>query len=458
MQKDYGIPNETLKPTTIDMQQTRYGLVWHNKELFDGIRYMQSEIQTSDYLHSELEDKRADGLFSQEQLSISTMLEFDIDEWSFKANAEYQKNELKVCHEHGKCTKFYDAQRTGIEDGVELQQNIDNLGLAYAHGHPMPNISESSVQLGLLSSYFINDDNEFKMAFNTQLRELSPDSSNIQEVWLVTPEMDPNYYDTMNTYALSGSVGLASYVNKTFSFEGSLAYIERLPSSTELFWNGFHHATDTYIFGNRDLKNEQSINLDIDAVLSMDAFTTRMSLFYYHFMNYIYQSPMADKDGNLLIDPFHQSKVWAVKGVGASVYGLAFKESYQKKIDANTFDISLDLQAIRGVLHDGGNLPRIPTLSAEIELEHNYKGYKSNLTYKYVDKSRFEAENETMTPSYSWVSALISYEQKMRYLSYSVYLKGENLTNEMAYNHLSFLKESAPLPGRQLSIGLDLSF
>ena len=36
--------------------------------------------------------------------------------------------------------------------------------------------------------------------------------------------------------------------------------------------------------------------------------------------------------------------------------------------------------------------------------------------------------------------------------------KGENLTDEMAYNNLSFLKETAPLPGRQISVGVDLKF
>lgn len=458
MEKNYGIPNSTLAATTIEMTQERYGLVWHNKNLFDVIRYMQTEIQSSDYLHSELEGERADGLFSQKQFSVSTMLEFDIEEWMFKANAEYQNSELKVCHDHGKCTKFYDAARTGIDDGVALQQNIDRFGLPYAHGHPMPNISESSVKTGLLSSYFLDDDNELKIAINGEFREISPDSVNIPEVWLVTASMNPTYYDTKDDFALSSSLGIASFVNNNFSFEGSLSYIERLPSSTELYWNGFHHATDTYIFGDVNLDNERSFNVDIDTVIKLDDFTTKIGTFYYYFLNYIYQDPLADDNGNLLIDPFHQSDVWAIKGVGASVYGLAIKESYKKKLGANIFDISLDLQAIRGTLHSGGNLPRIPTLSSTLELEHKYKSYTGNISYKYVDESRFDAKNETQTPAYSWVSALISYEQKIRYLAYSIYLKGENLTDEMAYNHLSFLKETAPLPGRQVSVGLDLSF
>ena len=458
LHKEYGIPNSTDESTTIEMDQERYGLVWHAKDLFGVINHMQSEIQSSDYLHSELEGGRADGLFGQTQSSVSTMFDFDAGMWNIKANVEYQLSDLQVCHEHGKCTKFFDAERTGIEDGVELQQNIDNLGLPFAHGHPMPNISESTFKSGLALNRFLNDDSEFTATVRFEGRRLAPDSRNIQEVWLVTPEIDPHYYDTINDSALSASVGVASFLTDAFSFQTSLSYVERLPSSTELFWNGFHHATDSYIFGNRYLDNEKSLNFDIDTMLDFDPLTTQVSAFYYHFNNYIYQEPLADENGTLLVDPFHQSDVWAVRGVGARVFGAALKESYKKRISAHTFNASMNLEAIRGLLLDGGNIPRMPTYSATFVLEHLYRGYKANVTYKYVDKSRFEAENETHTPGYNWVSALISYENRSPYFGYLIYLKGENLTNEIAYNHLSFLKETAPLPGRQVTAGLELKF
>ncbi len=458
LHKEYGIPNSTDESTTIEMDQERYGLVWHAKDLFGIINHMQSEIQSSDYLHSELEGGRADGLFGQKQSSVSTMFDFDAGMWNVKANLEYQMSDLQVCHEHGKCTKFFDAERTGIEDGVELQQNIDNLGLPFAHGHPMPNISESTFKSSLALNSLINDDSEFTATVRFEKRRLDPDSKNIQEVWLVTPEIDPHYYDTVNDSALSASAGVASFLTDAFSFQTSLSYVERLPSSTELFWNGFHHATDSYIFGDRYLKNENSLNFDIDTMLTLGAFTTQLSGFYYHFYNYIYQEPLADENGVLLVDPFHQSDVWAVRGVGARVFGAALKESYKKRVAAHTFNASMNLEAIRGLLLNGGNLPRIPTYSATFALEHAYRGYKATVTYKYVDKSRFEAENETHTPGYNWVSALISYENQSRYFDYLIYLKGENLTNEIAYNHLSFLKTTAPLPGRQMTVGVEMKF
>lgn len=456
LRKDYGIPNSTVERTTIEMEQERYGLVWHAGDLL-GVK-AQTELEYSDYLHSELEGGRPDGLFGQTQFGASSLLTFEGEDSQTSVNIGYRQSELQVCHEHGKCTHFYDAERTGTHVGEELQQNIDTFGLPYAHGHPMPNIDEKLLQGGIAHKYFTEDDNEITLSLRSEFRVIDPDSSNIQEVWLVTPAIDPNYYDTRNDTAFSVSAGWFSYLNDDFSVQASLGYVQRLPSSTELYWNGFHHATDSYIFGDPNVGNERSVNLDVDTLYTHGAWSTRLGVFYYHFFNYIYQAPLADANGTLLTDPFHQADVWAVQGEGARVFGGALKERFETTLDKDGVAVEAGVEAIRGMLLEGGNLPRIPPFSGTVSLEHSRGGYKSILTYRYVDESRFEAENETDTPGYSWLSLLLSYKGKLRFAQYTLYLKGENLTDAMAYNHLSFLKETAPLPGRQLSAGLDLKF
>ena len=117
--KEYGIPNSTFERTSIDMAQNTYGAVWHNKNLIEGIDKLQTEVRYSNYLHSELEGDREDGLFEQKQLSASVHLDFSTDEWMFELHSQYTKSDLEVCHEHGKCTEFTVAERTGIKDGIE---------------------------------------------------------------------------------------------------------------------------------------------------------------------------------------------------------------------------------------------------------------------------------------------------------------------------------------------------
>lgn len=248
LHKDYGIPNATSEATTIIMDQEQIGFIWHTKDLFDGLKHMQTEVDYSDYLHSEYEGDEADGLFGQKQFTIANTIEAFVGEWDLKTNLEYQSNELKVCHEHGHCTHFYNAPRTGVQDGVDLQENITQYDLPYSHGHPMPNSFDQRIKVGISSTRYLNDDDALTFALRSEIRRLDPNSENIQEQWLVTDTIDPHYYDTINDHALSGSIGLNGYITNNFAFNTSVSYIERLPSATELFWNGFHHATDSYIY------------------------------------------------------------------------------------------------------------------------------------------------------------------------------------------------------------------
>ena len=440
------------------MKQETLGAVWHNKELVDGVELFQVELRYSDYIHSELEGGRDDGLFGQKQLALSTHLDYHANDSILEFQAQYLNSDLQVCHEHGKCTKFYDAQRTSIVDGVQLEQNLNNLGYAFGHGHPMPNISESTIQAGLNMTTYTDDDTELSATIRLEHRLLTSDSSNIQEQWLVNSNVNPNYYDESIGVAPSISVGALGYISDNLFYQTSIAYIERFPSASEMFWNGFHHATDSYIFGDRYLDNEESINLDISLMHEYKNFTTVFGGFYYHFNNYIFQEQLTDNNNNIIKDPFHNTNVWQIKGKDAKVYGVALKESYKSEYKSHYFLSSLSLEALKGILNDGGYIPRMPPYNATLELQHILNKLTTTLKYKYIDESRSEAVNETRTPSYSWLSFYMEYENTFKYGSYSLFFKGENLTNELAYNHLSFLKDTAPLPGRQLTFGASLKF
>jgi iron complex outermembrane receptor protein len=468
MDKEYGIPNATLEATTIEMEQERYGLVWHNKNLFDGLEYAQTELSYSDYLHYEYEGEEADGLFGQTQLSFSSMFGFDVGSWHVDTNVEYMNNELKVCHEHGKCYSFTIAERANnITDGAQMiatTQDSDNPNaLPFSHGHPMPNIDESLFKTGFAFRNYYNEDNELTLSLRGEVRKLTPNSENIQQEWLVPVSIDANYYDTLNDSAMSASLGWYSFLSDTLTIQTSLSYVQRLPSSSELFWNGFHHATNSYIMGDRYLDNEESLNFDFDLMWNYDGATTQASLFYYDFMNYIFQTQLLGvNDVPINVKTIsgigHDAYAWGMQGMGAKVYGAALKQSYAKSFGAHAFETSLALEAIRGELDDGSYIPRMPPFSATLELEHAYRSFTSKISYKQVDKSRYEATNETHTPSYGWLSARVAYELKKSFFEGELFLKGENLTNVQAYNHLSFLKETAPLAGRQISGGVSVKF
>lgn len=457
MDKEYAVPNKTTERTDILMEQKRYGVVLHTKNV-GNIKNIKTEYQLSDYRHYEREGGRYDGLFDQQQQSLSSEFDFNFNDMDVNFRAELLENELKVCHEHGQCDKLTTADRSSAEDGLSLSNYYNDRGIAYAHGHPMPNTKEQKMLMAVnLKRYY--DEDELSIGVNTVLRKLSPDSSNMQETWLMPTNIDSDYYDAETKGAVSLSLGWWHTWSEALSTQTSLAYLERLPSSQELLWNGFHHATESYIMGDRDLDKERSINLDVDLLYAhSEQLSSKFSGYYYHFDNYIYQTPMVNANGTATQDPFHLSPVWAMKGVGAKIYGLGIEERYKTSMDKHSFDSKIQLNILKGELDSGGYIPRMAPYNATASIEHKYGALTNRVSYKWVDKSRNVADNETSTDSYNLLNASIYYEQKLGNNEIHYWLKGENLTDDVARNHISFLKESAPLPGRAFLVGVEYHY
>jgi iron complex outermembrane receptor protein len=65
---------------------------------------------------------------------------------------------------------------------------------------------------------------------------------------------------------------------------------------------------------------------------------------------------------------------------------------------------------------------------------------------------------ETTTPGYTFLNASVGYNFHVGPTLVNVYLRGTNLTNEEARDHLSFLKDVLPLAGRSVLVGLRTTF
>ena len=451
LDKEYGIPNTTDERTWIDMGQTRYGVVAHSKDILGG-HSMQSEIQYSDYLHTEYEKSSADGLFGQKLFSLSNKAHFQTNTADIETTIQYNNSNYKVCHEHGTCTEFVTAPRTSIEDGISLQKNMERFNIPFVHGHPMPNIDEQIVKLGGVVKQFLNETYALDVSLRGEFRNTQIDNSNIQEDWLITENIDPKYYNNKNDQAMSGSIGLYGYYDD-LSIESSLSYMERLPASSELYWNGFHHATNSYIIGDRKLENEKSTNYDISFLYERDLFASKLSAYYYHFDNYLFQTPL-----NNITDPFHNTEVWQMQGQQAKLYGIGLIQSYHQHIANAHLTHKIGYETMRGILNNGGNIPRMSPDALTLTSEVFYKKYNGKIEYKYVDKSRNIALNETHTPAHYAVNLQGEYKSKNSFGKYTAYIKGLNLTNSQIYNHISFLKNTAPLAGRQILMGVKFNF
>ncbi|HBQ45251.1 MAG TPA: hypothetical protein DD716_06360 [Thiomicrospira sp.] len=466
--KNYGIPNSTAEDTRIDMlnKVTSFSLI--EEDLSDNIELLKLSFLHSDYQHHETEGFRKDGLFAKKSNQLSLHTDYLSQGWSGSILLGFQDEELKVCHEHGGCKDFTIAERTGIESnlGATLENYLNSTGLAYSHGHPMPDTNSQVWNAGWSSQRDIaplGKGANAKLSFGAHLkhRKLVANPDNIQETWIVPTRVDSQYYQTDRDWAVSLSTGFEqnSASQQQHHWAVNLSYLERLPSADELYWNGFHHATDSYIFGNRNLNKERSINLDFDWAWQQARGELHLNLFYYMFTDYIYQQTRYDNNNQVEKDPFHLSPVWETKQQNANFYGGSIAYDWQvHSFNKTQLVLENQLDMLSAKLANGNNLPRTAPMSYLIGLKYEPANWAVKLSLKHVFEANQLAENEASTAGYNWLSLYADWKHKQSYGEWKLWLKGENLLNEYAQNHLSFLKESAPLKGREIQAGVALSF
>ena len=75
-----------------------------------------------------------------------------------------------------------------------------------------------------------------------------------------------------------------------------------------------------------------------------------------------------------------------------------------------------------------------------------------------VDAQNSVAQFETPTPGYTFLNASVGYKFQWERTYNYLYVRGTNLLDAEARDHLSFLKEVLPLPGRGVVVGLRTTF
>jgi iron complex outermembrane receptor protein len=140
---------------------------------------------------------------------------------------------------------------------------------------------------------------------------------------------------------------------------------------------------------------------------------------------------------------------------GAELTGLY--QLYHR--EPHHLDIELGADFVRAELRDTGEpLPRIPP--RRYRLGFHYQGAKLSARVEGIRADRQDrvSELEEPTPGYNLLNATVGYRLFAGNVIYDVLLRGTNLTDEVAFSHVSFLKDVAPLPGRNLSLALRVAF
>jgi len=247
-----------------------------------------------------------------------------------------------------------------------------------------------------------------------------------------------------------------------------LSHSQRAPSAEELFSDGEHAATGNYLIGDTGLNRESANSVELTWSYQ-GPFSLNASLYHREFSDFIY----AFADGNrlshdLLDEGLSGDAVCSTRLADFDDSEEEFGESlpcyrYQQE-DARftgaeaeltllpTPDASLRLwgDLVKARLENNGDVPRLPPARVGFNADYSWENALAGISLTHGFEQDRPGINESATKSYTRVDIHLSLTNG----PWTVFAKGNNLSDEEIRNATSFLRELAPEPGRSWVIGL----
>jgi len=402
----------------IDLAQTRYDLKGGLE--FDGfINGLQFDIVRNDYRHVELEGEETGTVF--DTLGTDARLE--------------------ITH----------APTGGFEGAFGLQyKEIDFAAIGEEAFVPPSDTTQTSL--------FAFE--EYRLSNTWTLQG----SARIERQEIVTP-VAPDYDET----AFGVSLGAIWAFADTMSVAANVSLTERHPNSTELYASGPHLAVQRFECGTYfpvgpdgecaaepiaggELDKEQSINVDLTLRGNTERVEWTVTGFVNNVDDYILLSPTGVEN------EAEELPVFAFSQADVELYGFE-AEALVDLIDNDSGHLHTRLFAdyVFGEEADtGAYLPQLPPLRYGIGLHYERGGLSAAVDATYHSEQEKTAANELPTDSFTMLNAELSY--RLTGQDVLVFMRGTNLGDEDARRHTSPLKDTVPLPGRSLQLGLRLDF
>jgi iron complex outermembrane receptor protein len=245
----------------------------------------------------------------------------------------------------------------------------------------------------------------------------------------------------------SASLGAVWQMSERWQSSISLARSQRAPSATELFSNGPHLATFSFEVGNPDLNRETTLSWDLGLHRHSDFFDFDIDLFYKQVDDFIYLAETGEE-----VDGFD---LRLATQEDAELYGLETQATWKlRDTAAGNFDLTAGYDMVRGELDAGGNLPRISPQRVTAGVDWFNGPWRAGVGWQRVFRQDEVAEFETETPGYNLVNARLAYAFNVGTVPMEAYISGQNLGDNEARVHTSFLRDFSPLPGRNFRVGI----
>jgi iron complex outermembrane receptor protein len=388
----------------IDLTQRRFDVRGGWQDLRGAIEGVNVRVGVNDYEHVELEGDAVGTLFTNEATELRLELQHrSLGHWSGAFGVQFSDREFAAIGEEA----FVPPVDTSTL-GVFLVEELD-----------LP---------------------AWQLSFGGRLEQQEHTPSN------GLPVFDDS--------ARSLSLGAVREFGDGYAFVTTLALSGRLPVTEELYSDGLHLATGVVQIGDASLDKETAQHVDIGIRGESDALNWSATIFETRYDDFIY---LADTGA---IDAEAELPIFAYTQANAEFSGIEI-ELLLPLLDegSNQVDLRLFADYVRGELTTGEKLPRLPPLRYGGRFEyHNERLLVGVEATRYNDQDDV-APFESVTDGY----LLFNADLRWRFGSgsgpeFELFANATNLGDEDARKHTSFVKDIAPLPGRNYAIGVRSRF
>jgi iron complex outermembrane receptor protein len=419
---EYGVPNE--EAPTIQLERDRYefrGTI--APKSVDWLNNIDLQFAYGNYRHDEIEsDGEIAATFEREGL----------------------ESRVSLLHSFGDLEGVFGFQGNFDEVSVSGEENF----FAGASGRNPTIARENAQRLAL----FVMED-----------YTLSPKWSLNGGVRLESFLRQLKGTDDRNDFSTSVSSGIVFKPVEGWSISGNLNYTERQPETAELFSDGPHLATGAYEIGDSSLDKESALGIEAILRRTEGPVTGQVSVFYTDFDDYIFLADTGNElnpEGNVPAPGDEALAERIYQGVSAEFYGV------EAEIEWNVLeagDLTIDLQSFGDMLwakntSENANLPRIPPWRIGGRFDIQYQAYSLILGLTHNGEQTRTAPEEDSTDAFTLLTVRAAYNWRTEHTDTELFVRVNNLTNELAQVHTSFLRDTAPLPGRSIDLGLSVRF
>ena len=225
-------------------------------------------------------------------------------------------------------------------------------------------------------------------------------------------------------------------------------------------------ATGRFEVGNVNLNSETSNNIDLSMNVNNGSFFATASIFMNDVDNYIYLQDETEEEHEDH-DEEHEEGHDDHGGLTLANYLQQDAELDGYEIEfGNTFDLasgelmlSFGRDEVTGEFSNGGNIPRLNPARNIYRVKYSQDEMTLGLVFKDVEKQNDIGLGETATDAYQMLNAKFTKSFNLgNQGALTLSLFGNNLLDEVARNHSSYVKKEVPLPGRNYGVRFNLTF